>query len=63
MSLTIKSAAGIALLAVIAAGCGTAAATHSAGTQPKPASPTVAATHPAAGPASSTGWSDDGGGG
>jgi hypothetical protein len=49
MSLTsIRSAAGIALLAVIAAGCGTAAAVHPASTPSKKASPTAAATHPTA---------------
>jgi hypothetical protein len=47
MSLTsIRSAAGIALLAVLAAGCGTAAASHPAA-PPRKASPTVAASHPA----------------
>ena len=47
MSLTrIRSAAWVALLAALAAGCGTAAASHPA--QPRKASPTVAASHPAA---------------
>ena len=47
MSLTrIQSAAWIALLAALAAGCGTAAASHPAA-PPRKASPTVAASHPA----------------
>ena len=49
MSLTItRSAAGIALLTALAAGCGSAGTTPSQGTQPKPASPAATATHPAA---------------
>jgi hypothetical protein len=49
MSLTsIRSAAGIVLLAVAAAGCGTAAATHPASTQSKKASPSAAPNSPTA---------------
>jgi uncharacterized membrane protein len=42
----IRSAAGLALLAAVAAGCGTAAASHPASKQPKPAAAQNAHTDP-----------------